>query len=136
MICVFFLLKKIHSWVLKIMAGLWGMELVFILVFWPEDPEMPESILELQLVHCFPSGRFKNTGNLVQVNRKLAKMVWSGSLAPGTLDLAPGFVDNDYVTAEFTYRLCVWVMRYWLLTGYFVWYTCTSFTMKALATAG
>ena len=43
----------------------------------------------------------------MQVKRKLAKMVWSGSLAPGTLALAPRFVNNDYVTAEITYRLHV-----------------------------
>ena len=80
-----------------------GVELVFILLFWPEDPELPESILELHLVHCFPSGRIKNKGNLVQEKRKLAKMVWSGSLDPQPLALAPCFVDNDYVTAEITY---------------------------------
>ena len=43
----------------------------------------------------------------MQVKRKLAKMVWSGSLAPGTLALAPRFVNTDYVTAEITYRLHV-----------------------------
>ena len=84
-----------------------GVELVFILLFWPEDPELPESILELHLVHCFPSGRIKNKGNLVQEKRKLAKMVWSGSLALGTLTLAPRFVNIDYVTAEITYILCL-----------------------------
>ena len=30
-------------------------------------------------------------------------MAWSGSAAPQPLLLAPGFVDDDYVTAEITY---------------------------------
>ena len=30
-------------------------------------------------------------------------MVWSGSLDPRPLALAPRFVNNDYVTAEITY---------------------------------
>ena len=30
-------------------------------------------------------------------------MVWSGSLDPQPLALAPCFVDNDYITAEITY---------------------------------
>ena len=34
---------------------------------------------------------------------KLAKMAWSGSLAPCPLALAPHFVNNDYVTAEIAY---------------------------------
>ena len=78
------------------------MELVFILLFWPEDPELPESILELHLVHCFPSGRIKNKGNLVQEKRKLAKMVWSGSLTSWPLTLTARFVNNDCVAAELT----------------------------------
>ena len=39
----------------------------------------------------------------MQGKSKFAKMVWSGSLIPQPLALAPRFVDNDYVTAEITY---------------------------------
>ena len=39
----------------------------------------------------------------LQGKNKLAKMVCSGSLTPGSLAFAPGFVNSDYVTAEITY---------------------------------
>ena len=51
---------------------------------------------------------------------------------PPPLPLAPHFVNNDYVTAEITYTTACTSWGTGLVTGYFVWYACMTFTMKAL----
>ena len=38
----------------------------------------------------------------MQGKSKLAKTVWSGSLTPQPLALAPRFVNNNYATSEIT----------------------------------
>ena len=49
-----------------------GVELVFILVFWPEDPEMPESILELHLVQ-FPQWKDQEQGKFCAGKEKISQ---------------------------------------------------------------
>lgn len=85
-----------------------GVELVFILLFLARRLGiLPESILELHLVHCFPVQEDQEQRQSCAGKEKMAKMVWSRLSRPRDSHCYLCFVNIDYVTAEITYILCL-----------------------------
>ena len=62
-------------------------------------------------------------------------MVWSGSLTPQPLALAPCFVNNNYNIWDHLDHCVCGSRGPRKVTGCHVWYPCMRFTMKALAAA-